>query len=74
MERIKALIFDLDDTLYDCSGLLVDNSRRRAAKVIAQSGFPWNEEKIYNTMIEIVTKNSRADIFEGLINLVGKEY
>lgn len=32
---IKALIFDLDDTLFDCTGLLTDEARRRAARVLA---------------------------------------
>lgn len=35
--RIKAIIFDLDDTLYDCSGSLVLKSRKLAARTIANS-------------------------------------
>ncbi len=35
--RIKAIIFDLDDTLYDCSGTLVLKSRKLAAKIISKA-------------------------------------
>ncbi len=36
MQKIKAVIFDLDDTLFDCSGQLVEEARKRAAKVLAE--------------------------------------
>lgn len=35
--RIKAIIFDLDDTLYDCSGTLVLKSKKLAAKIISKA-------------------------------------
>jgi putative hydrolase of the HAD superfamily len=35
--QIKAIIFDLDDTLYDCSGTLVLNSKKLAAKIISKA-------------------------------------
>ncbi|MAG22135.1 MAG: hypothetical protein CL943_02415 [Candidatus Diapherotrites archaeon] len=35
MGKVKAIIFDLDDTLFDCSGQLVQAARKRAAKVMA---------------------------------------
>ncbi len=35
--RIKAIIFDLDDTLYDCSGTLVLKSKKIAAKIISKA-------------------------------------
>lgn len=34
--QIKALIFDLDDTLYDCSNTLSRNRRRELARVVAR--------------------------------------
>ena len=33
---IRGVIFDLDDTLYDCSGQLTDPARRRAAKCLSR--------------------------------------
>jgi putative hydrolase of the HAD superfamily len=35
--RVKAIIFDLDDTLYDCSGTLVLKSKKLAAKTISKA-------------------------------------
>ncbi len=37
LNQIKAIIFDLDDTLYDCSGTLVLNSKKLAAKIISKA-------------------------------------
>lgn len=34
-QNIKAVILDLDDTLYDCSGTLILQGRKQAAKMIA---------------------------------------
>jgi len=42
---IKAVVFDLDDTLYDCTGTLVEASRRRAAQVLVESGLPLTEQE-----------------------------
>ncbi len=41
---LKAVVFDLDDTLYDCTGTLLDASRRRAAHVLVESGLPLSED------------------------------
>ncbi len=37
MPQVKAIIFDLDDTLYDCSGTLVLKSKKLAAKIISKA-------------------------------------
>ncbi len=42
---IKAVVFDLDDSLYDCTGTLIEASRRRAARVLAEAGLPMGEEE-----------------------------
>jgi len=42
---LKAVVFDLDDTLYDCTGTLQEASRRRAARVLVESGLPMAEEE-----------------------------
>lgn len=69
MTGIKAVIFDLDDTLFDCSDLSSVNSRRRAAKVIADSGFPLREEEIVQIMKSIQEGSPRVDVFEELLNI-----
>ncbi len=44
---MKAIIFDLDDTLYDCTGSLLEASRKRAAKAMVNEGLPGTEEEAY---------------------------
>src|SRR3990167_6698482 len=54
--KIKAVIFDLDDTLYDCTGSLIDASRRRAAKALVEAGLPCSEEAVYQLQKELTEK------------------
>ncbi|GJQ60317.1 MAG: uridine diphosphate-N-acetylglucosamine-binding protein YvcK [Candidatus Scalindua sp. AMX11] len=44
---MKAIIFDLDDTLYDCTGSHLAASRKRLAKAMVQTGLPCTEEEAY---------------------------
>ncbi len=53
MPQIKAVFFDLDDTLFDCSGLLVENARKRAAKAMVAAGLPADAEKAYKMQVEL---------------------
>ena len=65
MATIKALIFDLDDTLYDCSGALVDSARRRAAKAMVEAGLPCSEEEAYRLQVEITARHGpRYRVFD----------
>lgn len=54
--KIRAVIFDLDDTLYDCTGSLIEASRRRAAKAMVEAGLPCTEEEIYQLQKELAEK------------------
>ncbi len=54
--KIKAVIFDLDDTLYDCTGSLIDASRRRAARAMVEAGLPCTEEEVYQLQKELTDK------------------
>ena len=49
----RAVIFDLDDTLFDCTGSLVQASRRRAAKALVKAGLPVSEEEAFQLQVEI---------------------
>ena len=51
MPTIKAIIFDLDDTLYDCTGLLVEAARRRAARAMVKLGLPLSVNKAYDLQV-----------------------
>ena len=53
---MKAIIFDLDDTLYDCTGSLLEASRKRAAKVMVEAGLPCTEEEAYLMQKELSEK------------------
>ena len=37
LTRVRAIIFDLDDTLYDCSGTLVLERKKLATKIISKA-------------------------------------
>ncbi|MCQ4573675.1 MAG: HAD hydrolase-like protein [Candidatus Brocadiales bacterium] len=63
---VKAVIFDLDDTLYDCSGTLVRSQRLMAAKVIARAiGCP--EKEAYELQLELDRKKTPdSDLYEAI--------
>lgn len=67
--KIKAVIFDLDDTLYDCTGSLIDASRRRAAKALVEAGLPCTEEAVYQLQKELTEKYGPYHlIFNEIVN------
>ena len=41
-QAFKAVIFDLDDTLFDCTGLLMQAALRRAAAELIRAGLPMS--------------------------------
>jgi len=64
MAGIRAVVFDLDDTLYDCSGQLVESARRRAAIAMVRAGLPCTEEEAYNLQTDLEeTRGPRLDAF-----------
>ena len=72
MPKIKAVLFDLDDTLFDCCGLLVEAARRRAAKAMVQAGLPCTEEEAYRTQIELAEEHGpRFNVFDAMAETHG---
>lgn len=65
MKRIKAVILDLDDTLYNCSDTLSRNARKRAAKAMIDAGLNVKEGEVYRKAAEI-SKSVRLDLFNEL--------
>ena len=51
--NFKAVIFDLDDTVYDCSGTLIAASRRRAAEALVKGGLPMTVEEAFDLQREL---------------------
>lgn len=67
--KIKAIIFDLDDTLYDCSGTLVMRGRRQVAKTIARMAC-CSEEEAYRLQLEMEEKyGTQGNIYEKITTL-----
>ena len=66
--RIRAVLFDLDDTLYDCTGMLVEAARRRAASALVAAGLPCTEDEAYELQIHYQEEyGPRANVFEKII-------
>jgi len=66
--RIKAIIFDLDDTLYDCSGTLVLKSKKLAAKIISKA-IKCTETEALKLQRELEERlGPKADIFREITN------
>ncbi len=62
---IKAFLFDLDDTLYDCTGQLVDSAQRRAAGSMVRAGLPLSQDEAYSKIIEVIDRyGPRANVFD----------
>jgi len=67
--KIKAIIFDLDDTLYDCTGSLIEASRRRAARALVEAGLPCTEDEIYAMQKELSDKHGPYHlVFDEIVN------
>ncbi len=66
---IKAIIFDLDDTLYDCSGTLVLKRKKLAAKIISKA-IKCSEAEALKLQLEIEKRlGPKADIAREIANL-----
>lgn len=69
LKKVKAVIFDLDDTLYDCSGTLIPQGRRQVAKTIARR-INCSEEDAYHLQLEMEKKHgTRINIYEKIVAL-----
>lgn len=65
MTRIKAVIFDLDDTLYDCTGSLMESARLRAAEAMVKAGLPCSKEDAYYLQISLADRyGPRCNVFD----------
>ena len=67
--RVKAIIFDLDDTLYDCSGTLVLKSKKLAARIISQE-IKCSEADALKLQLELERRfGPKGDIAREIANL-----
>ena len=49
---ITTVIFDLDDTLYDCFGQRVRAAHFRAAEAMASAGLPASAEEVFQVRMQ----------------------
>lgn len=67
LNGVKAIILDLDDTLYDCSGTLIERGRRHAAKTLAKI-INCTEDEAYSLQLEIEEEHgTRANVYEKIV-------
>ncbi len=67
MQKISAIIFDLDDTLFDCTGQLVASAQKRAAAAMIKAGFPSTAELVLKRMTELLQQlGPRINVFDKL--------
>ncbi|MHC4320859.1 MAG: HAD family hydrolase [Planctomycetota bacterium] len=67
--RVKAIIFDLDDTLYDCSGTLVLKRKKLAAKIISKA-IKCSEAEALKLQLELEGRlGPKADIAREIASL-----
>ena len=65
--KIRAIIFDLDDTLYDCSGTLVVRGRKHVAKTISRL-INCPEDEAYQLQLDMEEKYGvKANIYEKIV-------
>lgn len=68
LPKAKTIIFDLDDTLYDCSGTLVERGRRQTAKTLAQM-INCTEDEAYHLQYDVEEKYGvKANIYEKIVS------
>ena len=72
MGKVKAVFFDLDDTLFDCSGTLISNARERAAEAMVEAGLPVSSQKAYKMQLEIFEKfGPLENVFDRMCESLG---
>lgn len=70
---IKAIAFDLDDTLLDTSGLLVPQASEESFRILIEAGLRLNLEQCESKRIELIKKISHKDVFEKLADEFGDQ-
>lgn len=73
MANIKGIVFDLDDTLYDCTDSLRDAAHWRAAQAMVEAGLPLTLERAYQMQIRMMEEHGpRFKAFARIAEMYGK--
>ena len=70
---IRAIAFDLDDTLLDTSGLLVPAATQHSFKILIQHGLKLSLIECEKHRLEMIRTVSHKDVFLNLARLYGSE-
>lgn len=74
MGKISGIVFDLDDTLYDCTDHLREAAHRRAARAIVGAGLPLTEEEAYQLQIKLMEEHGpRFKAFARIAEIYGRD-
>jgi len=72
MAKVKAVFFDLDDTLYDCSGSIIESARKRAAKTMVKAGLPCSAKRAYKMQLGLFKEfGPMENIFDRMCERLG---
>lgn len=69
--RVKAIIFDLDDTLYDESEYVRQAFENTANCLACRLGNPGRKGELHRRMLELAEQNGRGRIFDLLCEEIG---
>ena len=69
-QKIRAVVFDLDDTLFDCTGLLTDPARKRTAESLALKIPRLTEQQLFDRQIELSIEHGSSEALE----ILGREH
>lgn len=68
---IRAVIFDLDDTLYDESEYVDQAFENTAVSLADRIGMPGRKEEFYRRMLELTERHGRGKVFDMLCGETG---
>ncbi len=68
--KIRGVIFDLDDTLFDCTGQLTQPARRRAAQILASAHPDLSIETGYRQQVLLSQTHGSSEA----IRILGTQY
>lgn len=68
MGKIKAIVFDLDNTLFDTDAQCVDRALRYAVGEMIKAGLPCDEEEGFRILRRTLASNPKEDQFRALVN------
>jgi putative hydrolase of the HAD superfamily len=70
---IRAIAFDLDDTLMDTTGILVPNAAKNAFQILIDAGLTLTLDECEKKRTELIRSISHKDVFSKLANEYGTE-